>query len=222
MRTKQCTKCGEFKLLEDFLLDKRRKDGHTSWCRICMNINVLEWQKNNKKKLCEKVRRYYLKNKKKCSDRAKLYREEHKEQYSEYWRKRRIEHPEQCRLYNANHRNTLRGKLSANISRGIWGTLKGAKSKIHWEDLVGYKIDDLKKHLESKFTEGMTWENYGKHGWHIDHKIPIVAFNFGLPSDVDFKKCWSLSNLQPLWAKENCKKNGKLLSPFQPSLRIAI
>jgi hypothetical protein len=62
----------------------------------------------------------------------------------------------------------------------------------------------------------MTWENYGD--WHIDHKIPVSAFNFSKASDIDFKRCWKLSNLQPLWAAQNVSKGNKLERPFQPSL----
>jgi len=62
----------------------------------------------------------------------------------------------------------------------------------------------------------MTWDNYGK--WHIDHVIPTSVFNFEKPEDDDFKRCWSLQNLQPLWALDNIKKGNKLEKPFQPKL----
>jgi len=65
------------------------------------------------------------------------------------------------------------------------------------------------KHLESLFLPGMNWENYGFYGWHIDHIIPVVKFRFETVDDPDFKKCWSLTNLQPLWAKDNYKKGGR-------------
>ncbi len=90
------------------------------------------------------------------------------------------------------------------------------KNGQHWEDLVGYPLADLMKHLEKQFANGMTWENYGK--WHIDHIIPISAFNFTLPKHLDFRKCWALKNLQPMWAKDNKEKQNKLSQDFQPSL----
>lgn len=74
-----------------------------------------------------------------------------------------------------------------------------------WTSLVGYTSEELMDHLQSKFTEGMNWKNYGK--WHIDHIKPVVLFRFKVPEDDEFKKCWSLKNLQPLWAEENFKKN---------------
>jgi guanylate kinase len=84
------------------------------------------------------------------------------------------------------------------------------------KDSLGYSIDDLKSHLESQFTEGMSWDNYGE--WHIDHIRPESWFNYSSIEDGDFKKCWSLDNLQPMWADENLKKNnlyeGKYRKPF--------
>lgn len=48
-----------------------------------------------------------------------------------------------------------------------------------------------------------------------------AAFNFSSPEHIDFKKCWSLENLQPMWGKENAAKRDKLSKPFQPSLRLS-
>jgi len=64
-------------------------------------------------------------------------------------------------------------------------------------------------HLESQFKPGMNWENYGKYGWHIDHIRPQSWFKFESKNDPEFKICWALSNLQPLWAKENSFKGNR-------------
>jgi len=85
---------------------------------------------------------------------------------------------------------------------------KGMKAGRHWEELVNFTIDELKKHIEKLFTPEMTWENYGTY-WHIDHKVPIAVFNFERPDDIDFHLCWSLKNLQPLEASKNMSKGAK-------------
>ena len=72
---------------------------------------------------------------------------------------------------------------------------------------MGYKLQDLKNHLESKFQDGMSWKNIGV--WHIDHIRPISSFNFESFEDIEFKKCWALNNLQPLWAFDNLSKGNK-------------
>ena len=106
-------------------------------------------------------------------------------------------------------KNSRNRKLSRCISGGIRWSLRnnGSKNKRHWEELVDFTYDDIVVHLKSKFKEGMTLENHGK--WHIDHIRPVSSFNFITPEDKDFKKCWSLDNLQPLWALENILKRDK-------------
>lgn len=82
--------------------------------------------------------------------------------------------------------------------------------------MLGYSPEQLMAHLERLFLPGMTWANYGK--WHVDHDIPLSAFNFETVHDYDFKRAWSLDNLKPLWADQNLRKHAKLARPFQPTL----
>lgn len=113
-------------------------------------------------------------------------------------------------------------RLSHTISTGMRRSLKNGKNGYHWESLVSYTLDDLIKHLELLFQRGMSWDNMGRDGWHVEHKIPISAFNFIKSGDIDFKKCWALKNLQPMWAEQNFSKHTKLERPFQPSLAMEI
>jgi len=75
-------------------------------------------------------------------------------------------------------------------------------------DLIGASPSFVMGYLEAKFTEGMTWENYG-HGWHVDHILPCCSFD--LTKEEEQKKCFHYSNLQPLWAEDNLKKGGKYI-----------
>lgn len=99
--------------------------------------------------------------------------------------------------------------FSVAFSANMRNSLKGAKGGRSWEKLVGYSVNDLIDHLESRFHEGMTWDNYG--AWHIDHIRPIDSFNYLSPEDEEFRECWALQNLQPLWALENMRKGSKIL-----------
>lgn len=99
----------------------------------------------------------------------------------------------------------IQRRLQVNMRRSILRYIR--KDKNSWTKLVDYTKFDLMKHLEKQFTEGMTWENYGK--WHIDHIKPVTAFKFNSYKDKEFKECWSLSNLQPLWASDNIRKGNK-------------
>jgi hypothetical protein len=98
-------------------------------------------------------------------------------------------------------------RINRNFSENIrrqFRNMRQGKSCGGWKQHVGYTLLDLKRHLESQFTEGMTWDNYGE--WHIDHIIPKSAFTFTAPDDPRFLACWALDNLRPLWAKENSSK----------------
>ncbi len=105
-------------------------------------------------------------------------------------------------------------KLNQSMAGGINHSLKkGVKAGRRWELLVGYTVDQLRRHLENLFRRDMTWKNYGKKGWEIDHKKPLASFCFNCPEDKEFKAAWSLENLQPLWAIENQRKGAKMQWP---------
>lgn len=91
-------------------------------------------------------------------------------------------------------------RINTSISTAINFSIRDKKER-HWEDLVGYTIADLMKHLEAQFEPEMTWDNYGE--WHIDHIIPKSSLEFSSYTDDNFKIIWGLANLRPLWAKDN-------------------
>lgn len=75
------------------------------------------------------------------------------------------------------------------------------------EQRLGYTIQQLANHLEKLFTEGMSWDAFCRGEIHIDHIKPKAAFDL---SDHDqWKQCWAISNLQPLWARDNLSKGAK-------------
>ena len=120
---------------------------------------------------------------------------------------------EKQREWIKKHRATLKGNLNDRIGRGILRALGKNKGGYSWESVVGYTVTDLKNHLEKLFCDGMSWKNMGK--WHIDHIMPISFFHYKKPEDSEFQYCWSLRNLQPLWASENCSKHKKLLTEWK-------
>lgn len=71
-------------------------------------------------------------------------------------------------------------------------------------DVCGYTIPELKRHLESKFRDGMDWGAFMRGEIHIDHIKPQRLFD--LSSIENVRECWALSNLQPLWRRDNLLK----------------
>lgn len=124
---------------------------------------------------------------------------------------RRIERKKYKSQQNEYQKNSLKSspqkKIRNNFSTLLRCRLK-SKNREKTFDIVGYSVNELMYHLERQFVSGMSWDNYGS-VWHIDHKIPDCAFCYQSKEDDDFKKCWALSNLQPLFKFDNLKKGGK-------------
>jgi hypothetical protein len=99
--------------------------------------------------------------------------------------------------------DSVRGQVAYALKRT--GTVKSLGLFRHF----GYSPAELKSHLEEKMTDGMSWENYGS-VWHIDHVRPVSRFDFsGDNTETVIKECWKLSNLQPLFARDNLTKSNK-------------
>ena len=181
-----------------------------------LKLYYKKWRDNNPDKLKKNVRskieqkKYYNDNIERIKKVKRKWRLKNKEKYNE-WREN---NKEKIRKYGRENRKKYYKKpnirINHNMSCAINRSLKNGKERKHWEDLIGYTHQDLKKHLEVQFKEGMTWENYGKDGWVIDHKIPISLFNITSVKSKGFKKCWALENLQPMWEKDNLEKSNKL------------
>ena len=101
----------------------------------------------------------------------------------------------------------LNFRMKENLRCRIYGALKGISKSKETMELIGCSIEYLKYHLEIQFTEGMTWDNYGK--WHVDHIVPCSAWD--LTDTEGQKECFYYLNLQPLWAKDNLSKGSKIL-----------
>lgn len=185
--SKWCPKCQTTKATDEFHACKKNKDGKQSYCKDCRRP----------------ITNAYVKN---------LYHtdEGYRERSRTYQRKRRIKNRKLLNTYfrdlraaNPNYRiaNSLRSRTSH--------ALKGAIKSDSTAKLLGCSMDEFRHHLESLWKPKMSWANYGKKGWHIDHKIPCARFD--LTKETEQLKCFHYTNLQPLWESENIAKGDKLL-----------
>jgi hypothetical protein len=97
--------------------------------------------------------------------------------------------------------------VHARMKAMVANVIRGLKNGRSWQELVGYTADELMAHLERQFLSGMNWENRDR--WHIDHIVPVSSFSFVSPECPDFKACWALTNLRPLWSGDNIRKKDK-------------
>lgn len=98
-------------------------------------------------------------------------------------------------------------RIRATTRHRLWKALKGLSKSARSFELVGCTHRQLKLHIEAKFKPGMSWDNYGVHGWHIDHIRPCESFDLSDPEHQ--RACFHFTNLQPLWCHENWRKNDK-------------
>lgn len=219
---KRCSRCREEKSLECFGVDQSRKDGLNVWCKECKRVASAAYYARNRQKHSAACARWAANNPEKVAE-SRLRFEERNPNFRQIWAAENADAArESARRSARKARLSPKYRLDDAMSCGIRGSIvRGAKGRQRWERLVGYSVDELVVHLESKFSPGMSWQNYGRGGWHVDHVVPKSVFNYELPTDIDFKRCWALSNLRPLWESDNCSKGATLKEPFQPSLLLA-
>ncbi|KKN24453.1 hypothetical protein LCGC14_0894780 [marine sediment metagenome] len=165
-----------------------------------INKRRREHRENNRNELREYGRKYYANNK----DKYRKSIEKNKKRINQYMRNRRI--------------TDINFKIKDNLKRRTNMVLNGNSKSESTLELLGCKIDVLKKHIERKFTKKMNWNNYGRRGWHIDHIIPCAHFD--LSKESEQRKCFHFTNLQPLWAKDNVAKRDKVIEGTQMTMII--
>ncbi len=160
----------------------------------------------NRKRIATSLALYYQKNKEKLKERSNAYRQSHKKERNVYLEKRRA-------VNNARRRTRFREDIKYKLAcvlraRLTWSVKANQRSGVAIRNL-GCSIEDLKKHLEGKFTSKMSWSNYNYRGWHIDHIKPLVSFDLTDPEQL--KEACHYTNLQPMWGVENISKGAKFL-----------
>lgn len=179
---KKCSKCQT----------NERFSNYNAYCRPCKNeVDLKSYHANQ-----EKRRKYQDEYLEKHPDKKEKCRNQTKE-----WLKN---NPKYVNKWMINEIKTNpQYHIKATIGASLNHYLKNNKNeKTIW--YLGCSIKELKVHLENLFQEGMTWENYGMFGWHIDHIKPVSLFD--LTDQQQLKDCWNYKNLQPLWAIDNLKK----------------
>jgi hypothetical protein len=206
----------------DDLIYKKRQYNNKN--RSTLIIKCHDYYKENREKVLLQMKEHRIKNRMAISNRRKVqYQEHHDEriaQRKEYVDKNRQHIRNRQAAYCSERRKyDIKYRVLQNIRSRILLALKNSSKHGKTVDLIGCTINKLRKHLESQFLPGMTWENYGLKGWHIDHKIPCAVFD--LTKTKDQKKCFNYKNLQPMWWRDNLVKGSKTEEPFQLLLRLS-
>ena len=217
---KICTVCNIEREIMEFYKKSSSKDGYRTNCKYCcMEYNKQrkdrqrEYNKNyiqkNSELLKEKNRQYYRDNidyfkeknieirQRLCPEKKKEYSKkyESKESTKEKRRKKISERLKSDPLFKL--RTYIRKRILYSLMNG------GYSKKSQTENILGCSIDEFKIYIESKFKEGMSWENQGE--WHLDHIKPSCLAQ----TEAEILELNHYSNFQPLWASENLSKGGR-------------
>jgi hypothetical protein len=185
---------------------------------------------NNRDKVRAKQRRLYQKNLEKQRLRGRIKAHKFKSKIREYQKAWRIKNKERLKKKGAEYR--LKNKTAIHERIRLWTNAREktnlgfkimrrlrsrTRSAVKTQNAnkqtgFGYDAGALMAHLEKQFLPGMTWQNYGRGGWHIDHIIPCAEFDLTIPEQAN--QCFCLENLRPLWEKENIEKSDKILPEF--------
>ena len=225
MTTKKCTKCGEVKSTNEFHKQKAGRYGVNSECKICLRERWNAHSKANRKKKLKYARDYYRANRDKILKQMAANREANKEYARDYYRANRDKILKQKAAYREANKDRIiqhnidyqirrrkenpEFRMLCNLRSRLNLALKGLNKADTTMNLIGCTTKELKVHLENQFAEGMSWDNYGSDGWHIDHIIPCASFDLSDPEQQ--RQCFHYTNLQPLWAEDNLRKSDKIL-----------
>lgn len=229
---KKCTICLKEKKFDEFGILSRSIDGHYPQCKDCKSDIDKSYYKRKREVILNKVKSYYsenkvqiltTRNKDRVANYNKLYKKEKSDYISKYNKEYRELNKEEInekrKEYRANNRekineysrNRLKNNKSARLAKRLRGRLndflknKNFTKTLGFQEYIGCSQADLVKHIESLFQPGMTWDNYNYETWHIDHREPLSSAN----DEEEMYGLCHYSNLQPMWAKENIKKNNK-------------
>lgn len=224
---KTCKICKITKPITEYYIGGRPYPVRDSRCKDCRKVAIKKYRLEN----ADKVKKYdgerwknptrknahkmvnaqwRLRNKPAISAASKIHKDYQKRlglgDFSQEGKKRASELA--MVRHNKKYGNDMNYTLALSLRNRLRMALKqNTKVGSTVRDL-GCSIPELRVHLERQFQKGMTWDNWGLYGWHIDHKKPLASFD--LRDRSQFLMAVNYTNLQPLWAIDNLRKGNRI------------
>lgn len=212
---RRCDRCG----VEQYLKKPRRWDICVCCLRKELYItgkkappkNVKKFTRVNVCQVCNKyyaISTEYLRNQKCCSAKCMGETRKGKPPGNKVWDNVK----DRTKYFYEKYKNDPERWLKLLVRGRVKSALKtqANRKKVKYknigsvEDLIGCSMEFLQKHIESQFQDGMSWDNWGRYTWHIDHIYPISRIN--ALDEEEIKKVCNYRNLRPIWASDNNKK----------------
>jgi len=194
-------------------LEKCRANARTSRARRVEKAReeAALWKKNNKQRVSEYNKKYHSDNAPTIAVRSSIGRKKNKDAHYKKHKEWVDKNRQHCREYTREYSKN-RTKidptfhLKTNVRGRICAALNGRSKAARSNELLGCSYEFFREYIERQFVNGMNWGNRSE--WHIDHKIPLAAFDLSKPEQQ--KVAFHYSNQRPLWKLENLKKGAKL------------
>ena len=187
-----------------------RKAANKSWYlanKQSSNIRSRAWARANPERNKELARARRVRLPDAARDYARKWRLQNKKKANSYQRKYRN------KKYATNSEWRLSLLLRARLGKVICGSLRSVSAVRH----CGMTMKELRLYIESLWTPGMSWDNYGlnEDQWSIDHIFPLKARGINILDQCVHLALCNWRNLQPLWHDDNIKKGNRVTPEAQ-------
>jgi hypothetical protein len=173
---------------------------HDFTCNLCGEIFSKDFMYKNAKGRCKECHKFerklhHYKDPEYARNQNRTHQKENRTEKNKYYVERR----------KIDKKFKLRQYLSSRLVIALKSKSLRKNSKFY--KVIGCDLETLKKHIESQFMPGMNWENWGAHGWHVDHILPLSSGK----TTEEIESLSHYTNLQPLWAKDNLAKGNRII-----------
>jgi hypothetical protein len=199
---------------------RKNRDAKLAYAREYRQKHTAElkaYRDKHRVKMLAVHKAYYHANREKAAERIKLFHEanpDYRRTYNaEFYRRNRTRERKRIMAWQKQQYETNPlYRLHKNLCSRIHQALKRHRLRktVRSFEITGCSIEFLAGWLESRFQNGMSWDNQGRGGWHIDHVIPCSAFDLSDPKQL--AQCFNYSNLQPLWEEDNLRKAAQIFA----------
>lgn len=202
----------------DYMREYRNKN------KLQISVYNQDYWRTNKEHLTEKQREFWRQNSERFLSRDRQYRKTNKEHIQardrDYRERNKERRSAANKLWYKTHKNQVRetrkryyssninARLAKALRNRLWDALKGRTKNGSAVGALGISLEEFRLYIEAKFYPGMTWDNWGIAGWHLDHIVPLSSFD--LTNFEQMCRAMHFTNLQPLWALDNIRKGSSL------------
>ncbi len=199
-----CSKCKtKFPAMPEFFYRNRSERLGLSYrCKHCASADSVSSRKKHDPTF-ERIKKWRSSNRDRVNEISKLSRDNRKNDPA-----RLLSYRAQVREKSRRLRQDPQFRFLQSVRTQISMIIRGCFDGKGLLRRLQYSREELISHIEKQFTQGMSWANYGTGGWELDHIIPVSRFD--LSNADEFRVCWSLSNLRPMWLSENRAKGARI------------